>query len=123
VLQLPPSIEVQALRIIQEALNNIRKHSQAHAVRVIMRSDVQGDCRILIEDDGVGMSLQPESDRTSEDHLGLSIMEERAKRIGGTVRIESEPGEGTRILLHFHYPEVTTDASVKVDLPKANVLP
>jgi two-component system nitrate/nitrite sensor histidine kinase NarX len=123
VLQLPPSIEVQALRIIQEALNNIRKHSQAHAVRVIMRSDVQGDCRILIEDDGVGMTLQPESDRTSEDHLGLSIMEERAKRIGGTVRIESEPGEGTRILLHFRYPEVTTDASVKVDLPKANMLP
>ena len=123
VLQLPASIEVQALRIIQEALNNIRKHSQAHAVRVIMRSDVQGDCRILIEDDGVGMTLQPESDRTSEDHLGLSIMEERAKRIGGTVRIESEPGEGTRILLHFRYPEATTSTGIKVDPPKANVLP
>ena len=122
VLQLPPSIEVQALRIIQEALNNIRKHSQAHAVRVIMRSDVQGDCRILIEDDGVGMTVQPESDRTSEDHLGLSIMQERAKRIGGTVRIESEPGEGTRILLHFRYPEVTSQG-IKVDLPQANVLP
>lgn len=123
VLQLPAGIEVQALRIIQEALNNIRKHSQAHTVRVIMRSDVQGDCRILIEDDGVGMNLRPESDRTSGDHLGLSIMEERAKRIGGTVRIESEPGEGTRILLHFHYPEVSSNSSVNVDLPKANVLP
>lgn len=122
VLQLPPSIEVQALRIIQEALNNIRKHSQAHAVRVIMRSDVQGDCRILIEDDGIGMTVQPESDRTSEDHLGLSIMQERAKRIGGTVRIESEPGEGTRILLRFRYPDVTPQG-IKVDLPRANVLP
>lgn len=123
VLQLPASIEVQALRIIQEALNNIRKHSQAHTVRVIMRSDVHGDCRILIEDDGVGMNLQPESDRTSGDHLGLSIMDERAKRIGGSVRIESEPGEGTRILLHFHYPEVAANSSVKVELPKANMLP
>ncbi len=123
VLQLPASIEVQALRIIQEALNNIRKHSQAHTVRVIMRSDVHGDCRILIEDDGVGMNLQPESDRTSGDHLGLSIMDERAKRIGGSVRIESEPGEGTRILLHFHYPEVVANSSVKVELPKANMLP
>ena len=123
VLQLPASVEVQALRIIQEALNNIRKHSQAHAVRVIMRSDVQGDCRILIEDDGVGMTLQPESDRTSGDHLGLSIMEERAKRIGGTVKIESEPGEGTRILLHFHYPEISPSTSIKVELPKADVLP
>jgi two-component system nitrate/nitrite sensor histidine kinase NarX len=129
VLQLPASIEVQALRIIQEALNNIRKHSQAHAVRVILRSDVHGDCRILIEDDGVGMNLLPESDRTSGDHLGLSIMEERAQRIGGTVRIESEPGEGTRILLHFRYPEEPanpaaddTTNSVKVELPKPNVL-
>ena len=122
VLQLPPSIEVQALRIIQEALNNIRKHSQAHAVRVIMRSDVHGDCRILIEDDGVGMTVQPESDRTSEDHLGLSIMQERAKRIGGTVRIESEPGGGTRILLQFRYPEATLQG-IKVDLPEVNVLP
>ncbi|MDR9436411.1 MAG: histidine kinase [Thiohalophilus sp.] len=108
VLYLPASVEVQALRIIQEALNNIRKHSQAHTVRVIMRSDVNGDCRILIEDDGVGMNIQPSSDRTSGDHLGLSIMDERAKRIGGTVRIESEPNEGTRVLLHFRYPEVQT---------------
>lgn len=126
VLQLPASVEVQALRIIQEALNNIRKHSQAHAVRVIMRSDVQGDCHILIEDDGVGMTLLPESDRTSGDHLGLSIMEERAKRIGGTVRIESEPGEGTRVILHFRYPEPAPDDethSVRVDLPTAKVLP
>ncbi|MCW9023806.1 MAG: histidine kinase [Gammaproteobacteria bacterium] len=109
VLQLPASIEVQALRIIQEALNNIRKHSQAHAVRVILRSDVQGDCHILIEDDGVGMHIAPQSDRTSGDHLGLSIMEERAKRIGGTVNIESEPHEGTRIFLRFRYPEVNVD--------------
>jgi len=86
VLQLPASIEMQALRIIQESLNNIRKHSQAHTVRVFMRSDTQGDC----------------------SHLGLSIMEERAKRFGGTVQFESEPGEGTRILLHFNYPELST---------------
>ena len=106
VLQLPASIEMQALRIIQESLNNIRKHSQAHTVRVFMRSDTQGDCSILIEDDGVGMNIAPQSDRTSGDHLGLSIMEERAKRFGGTLQFESEPGEGTRILLHFHYPEL-----------------
>ena len=109
VLQLPASIEVQALRIIQEALNNIRKHSQAHTVRVILRSDVMGDCHILIEDDGVGMNIAPQSDRTSGDHLGLSIMEERAKRIGGTVHIESEPNEGTRIFLRFRYPEVNVN--------------
>lgn len=118
VLQLPASIEMQALRIIQESLNNIRKHSQAHTVRVFMRSDTQGDCSILIEDDGVGMHIAPQSDRTSGDHLGLSIMEERAKRIGGTVQFESESGEGTRILLHFHYPELPAPeiSGIKVNL-------
>ncbi len=118
VLQLPANIEMQALRIIQESLNNIRKHSQAHTVRVFMRSDTQGDCSILIEDDGVGMNITPQTDRTSSDHLGMSIMEERAKRIGGTVQFESELGEGTRILLHFHYPELPTPkiSSIKVNV-------
>ena len=122
VLQLPASIEVQALRIVQEALNNIRKHSQAHTVRVILRSDTQGDCHILIEDDGVGMNIAPQSDRISGDHLGLSIMEERAKRIGGTAQIESEPSEGTRISLHFRYPEQedSESSSLKVQLHENN---
>ncbi len=125
VLQLPASVEVQAMRIIQEALNNIRKHSQAHAVRVIMRSDIHGDCRILIEDDGVGMKIAPPSDRTSGDHLGLSIMDERASRIGGRVRIESEPGEGTRVILMFKYPDTspsTDDEFISVSVtPPANI--
>jgi two-component system nitrate/nitrite sensor histidine kinase NarX len=127
VLQLPASIEVQALRIIQESLNNIRKHSQAHTVRVILRSDTQGDCRILIEDDGVGIKDVPDADVTLGDHLGLSIMHERAKRIGGTVKIESEPNEGTRILLEFGHSELPTQKSNKkpilVSPPTPNLLP
>ncbi len=127
VLQLPASIEVQALRIIQESLNNIRKHSQAHTVRVILRSDTQGDCRILIEDDGVGIKDVPDSDVTLGDHLGLSIMHERAKRIGGTVKIESEPNEGTRILLQFGHSELPSQKENKktilVSPPTQNLLP
>ena len=127
VLHLPASIEVQALRIIQESLNNIKKHSQAHTVRVILRSDTQGDCRILIEDDGVGIKDVPDSDVTLGDHLGLSIMHERAKRIGGTVKIESEPNEGTRILLHFGHTELPSQKSNKkpilVSPPTPNLLP
>ncbi len=111
VLSLSPNIEVQALRIIQESLNNISKHSQAHAVRVIMRSNVQGECSILIEDDGVGMDIPPESDRVSGDHLGLSIMDERAKRIGGTFTIESELGEGTRTTLTFKHQNLNEEAA------------
>ncbi len=127
VLHLPASIEVQALRIIQESLNNIRKHSQAHTVRVILRSDTQGDCRVLIEDDGVGIKNVPGAEDTLGDHLGLSIMHERAKRIGGTVKIESEPNEGTRILLQFGHTELPSHKDNKkpvlVSPPKPNMLP
>lgn len=127
VLHLPASIEVQALRIIQESLNNIKKHSQAHTVRVILRSDTQGDCSILIEDDGVGIKDVPASDVTLGDHLGLSIMHERAKRIGGTVKIESEPNEGTRILLHFGHaelpPQKPNKKPILVSPPTPNLLP
>ena len=127
VLHLPPSIEVQALRIIQESLNNIRKHSQAHTVRVILRSDTQGDCRILIEDDGVGIVNVPDAEDTLGDHLGLSIMHERAKRIGGTVKIESEPNEGTRILLQFGHSELPSEKENKKTIlvapPTPNLLP
>jgi two-component system nitrate/nitrite sensor histidine kinase NarX len=127
VLHLPATIEVQALRIIQESLNNIRKHSQAHTVRVILRSDTQGDCKILIEDDGIGITDVPESDVTLGDHLGLSIMHERAKRIGGTVKIESELNEGTRILLEFGHTELPSQKdnkkTVLVSPPQPIMLP
>ena len=103
IVQLPPSIEVEVLRIIQESLNNIRKHSQAHTVRVILRSTTQGDCQILIEDDGVGIDSTIEND-TQRDHYGLNIMTERARRINGEFKIESDAGEGTRITLHFNHP-------------------
>lgn len=101
---LPSVLEMQVLRIIQESLNNIRKHSQAHAVRVMLRTDKEGLNTVLIEDDGVGIR-----DRILEgnpgEHIGLSIMRERARRLNGELAIESEPGEGTRVLLTFKYNE------------------
>ncbi len=106
IVQLPPGIEVEVLRIIQESLNNIRKHSQAHTVRVILRSTAQGECNILIEDDGVGIDSTIDND-TRLDHYGLNIMTQRAKRINGEIVIESDAGEGTRIILHFNHPTAT----------------
>ncbi|MFV1982370.1 MAG: histidine kinase [Thiohalomonadales bacterium] len=99
---LPAEIEVQVLRIVQESLANIRKHSQAHTVRVILHSD-PGEYRILIEDDGIGFNNEKQDLEYSE-HIGLNIMDERAIKINGTVRIESETGEGTRVLLSFPHP-------------------
>ncbi len=99
---LPAILEMQVVRIVQEALANIRKHSQAHNVRVLIHCDVDGNFRALIEDDGVGIGGTVLEGRPGE-HIGLSIMRERAQRLGGTLRIESESGEGTRIELTFHH--------------------
>jgi two-component system nitrate/nitrite sensor histidine kinase NarX len=101
--RLTANMEMQVLRIIQEALTNIRKHSEAHTVRVMLRCDQEGNYRVLIEDDGVGMS-QPAFSGHPGEHIGLSIMQERARRLNGDLKIESEPGEGTRVLLTFRYP-------------------
>lgn len=126
IVQLPASFEVEVLRIIQESLNNIRKHSNAQNVRVILRSTPQGECDILIEDDGVGMDTTANPD-TLRDHYGLHIMAERAKRINGDLRIESEPGEGTRITLSFRYSSASSTlnksglTSVPVNLPVRQV--
>jgi len=103
----PRDTEVQILRIIQEALWNIRKHSQAKTVRILIRNSHKDSCHILIEDDGVGINEQVYG--SPGEHVGLTIMQERASKIGGSLRVESEPGEGTRVLLDIrHKPPETT---------------
>jgi two-component system nitrate/nitrite sensor histidine kinase NarX len=100
-LKLPATAEMQVLGIVREALTNARKHSQAKTVRLLLRCESGGDYTLLVEDDGVGSaSRSAEMDQPGE-HVGLLIMEERAKRLGGDLRIESEPGEGTRVELKF----------------------
>ena len=101
--RLNAAMEMQVLRIIQESLANIRKHSNAHTVRVLLRCDKENHYHVLIEDDGVGMDRPAFSGHPGE-HLGLSIMKERARYLSGDLRIESEPGEGTRVQLSFSQP-------------------
>ncbi|EXJ15277.1 sensor histidine kinase [Imhoffiella purpurea] len=98
--ELSASEDLQLLRIVQESLANIRKHAQAHTVRVLMTREPGGRYVLLIEDDGVGFSAPADGSRPGE-RIGLSIMEERARRIGAELRIESEPGEGTRVEVVF----------------------
>ncbi len=106
---LPPQIELQVLRIIQEALTNARKHSEASTVRVLMRGDGNGHYTILVEDDGIGIS-ERQKQNTSGEHVGLSVMQDRASRIGGTLSIEGEPGEGVQVRLEFDYlPDALQD--------------
>ena len=94
------SEEMQLLRIVQESLTNIRKHANANAVRLLLRCRSKNDYVLLIEDDGVGFEHNDRQGQPGE-HIGLSILEERARRLNGTLRVESEPGEGTRVELNF----------------------
>jgi two-component system nitrate/nitrite sensor histidine kinase NarX len=100
---LPAAMEMQVFRVVQEALANIRKHSHANTVRVMLRCTADGMYTVLIEDDGVGFA-EPILDGKPGEHIGLSIMQERAHKLSGELTIESEPGEGTTVELNFQYP-------------------
>jgi two-component system nitrate/nitrite sensor histidine kinase NarX len=96
-LALPRSLQTQALLIVREALNNVRRHAQATTVRV--RIDrVDGEARFSVADNGRGFT--PTS-IDLENHLGVSIMRTRAERSNGYLTIDSAPGAGTKITAHF----------------------
>jgi two-component system nitrate/nitrite sensor histidine kinase NarX len=104
-LALTPAQEVQVFYIISEALTNIRKHSGASNVRIMLNNE-DDLYTVLIEDDGLGMTAT--EDGAPGEHAGLAIMRERTQRLPGQIVIESEPGEGTRIVLIFTAPPVVT---------------
>lgn len=91
----------QVLRIIQEALSNARKHSGAQGV-VLRIEETQAWVRICIEDDGKGFLPERVLDQ-GRRHVGLTVMQERAHAVGGTLEIDSQPGKGTRILLQLSF--------------------
>jgi len=105
---LTPAQEIQVYYIIQEALTNIRKHSSARNVRIMLNNE--GDLyTVLIEDDGLGMAGV--ADGVPGEHAGLAIMRERTERLPGQFVMESEPGEGTRIVLIFTAPPLAAPAN------------
>lgn len=94
---LAPDVQVQVLHIIQEALSNVRKHSGAHEVTV--RVSPSPSWRFEVHDDGIGFAAG--SEKSGETHVGLRIMQERAGRIGATVRVESAPGAGCSVVVEL----------------------
>ena len=101
--EMPAEVELNILRIVQEALANARKHSQAKIVRLLLTRR-NGQYNLLIEDDGIGFDesgVNPEPGR----HLGLNILRDRAQQISGNITIDSELGEGTRISLQFDFDD------------------
>ena len=95
---LPREYEVQVLKIIQEALANVKKHANASLVRVMTRGTDDGCHCVLVEDNGVGMEIGASD---ADEHIGLKAMKDRALRVGGELSIESDHGEGVRVTLNF----------------------
>jgi signal transduction histidine kinase len=94
--RLVPAVEMIALRIVQEALNNVWKHSQSSraAVHLVQTGE---EMEISVQDWGVGFA----PDQTPSSRYGLAGIRERAKLLGGTASIHSQPGQGTRVTVHF----------------------
>jgi two-component system nitrate/nitrite sensor histidine kinase NarX len=94
-----PEVEMQIVRITQEALSNIRKHAKARNVRILLNA--KPNCQLLIEDDGVGFTKDKNTSKIMGNNIGMNIMQERAQRVGAQIEIESETDEGTRIIVNF----------------------
>ncbi len=98
-LALSPLAETQLVRIVQEALTNVRKHAQARQVevRMIVPNSV---LHVIVTDDGIGF----QDDAVEGSHFGLQTMRERAESIGGSLLVSSIVGEGTQV--EFRLPLV-----------------
>jgi len=97
-LPLPADVQVQVLHVVQEALSNTRKHAQATQVFLDVH---KGEAwRFEVRDDGLGFGTDnPARHHDQSNHVGMKIMQERATRIGATVQVQSQPGQGTRVVL------------------------
>jgi PAS domain S-box-containing protein len=89
----PLDVKEAVFRIAQEALNNIVKHARATHLRLDLACDAR-ELTLDVRDDGRGF----DPDGSFPGHLGLRTMRERAARLGGSVRIESIPAGGTRVV-------------------------
>lgn len=96
--RLPSDVEVAIYRIIQEALTNIAKHAEASNISVVLR---YRDSLLVavVEDDGKGFDVSSIMASPDGKKLGLFGMYERASLIGGSLTIESQPGDGATIFL------------------------
>lgn len=93
--RLATPVESALFRIAQEALTNVAKHAQATQVRVSLELDEI--VRLVVADDGVG--FDPARRSVERDSWGLLSVIERAESVGGHCRIESQPGQGARIIV------------------------
>lgn len=93
-----PSVETQLIRIIQEALTNVRKHACAQQAWITFELN-NGQTQVTIEDNGRGFDSTQNSPEEGR-HFGLRIMRERAAEVGGSIQVQSRPDQGTKVMIN-----------------------
>ncbi|TLY22817.1 MAG: hypothetical protein E6K64_10260 [Nitrospirae bacterium] len=93
-----PTTKIVLFRIAQEALSNVQKHAKAERATITL-TVAEGRIKGTIEDNGIGFDVEAMSqDPTKWQSFGLKGIHERARLVGGTARVESRKGHGTRVL-------------------------
>jgi two-component system sensor histidine kinase DegS len=96
---LTPKVKIFLFRIVQEALSNVHKHAKAEGVTVTLTLTAH-HARATIQDNGIGFEVDAVSqDPTKWQSFGLKGFAERARLVGGTAKIESRKGHGTRVMV------------------------
>jgi signal transduction histidine kinase len=98
-IRLAPGVCHEIVRIVQEGLSNVRKHSGAHNVVVSLRAGEKGRSKLLIADDGLGFGFRGLVTQSQLDaaHRGPSVIKQRVRLIGGELTIDSSPEHGARL--------------------------
>jgi signal transduction histidine kinase/ligand-binding sensor domain-containing protein len=96
----PEDLRINFYRIVQEAVNNIMKHSGASEAEINVENNNRG-ISLSIRDNGVGFSAQQKMPAIGKGGFGLTGIRERASLLGGTVVIESQPGRGSLVSINF----------------------
>lgn len=108
--RLDPGIELALFRTAHEALTNARRHAHARRIDVTIQFATK-TTTICVEDDGEGFRWPPSNDvMVSGGHFGLIGMAERVQRFGGTLDVNSAPGQGTRVEIALPVQPVTQPA-------------
>jgi signal transduction histidine kinase len=99
---LPPKKALEIVRIVQEALANVRRHAHAHNVLVSLTSN-DGEYRLVVEDDGRGFEFEGRLSARELDQrrIGPAVIKERARIAGAQLVVDSTPGSGARVELLF----------------------
>ena len=98
-VQLSPIVELQLLRIAQEALTNVRRHAMASNVELTLKK-TGDELEMIVKDDGKGFNLE-ELEKYTPGYHGLNIIKERAEGLGGNLLITTVPGQGTEVKINL----------------------